>query len=325
MTLMKLAQLAGVSVGTVSKAFSGSREIGDETRERIFTLAKEQGCFDKYYKNPRKRPLIALVFPEPESEFYGRMIGVFERVLNERGADTVIAFSRFDAEREAELFREFAYGMRVNGVIVVGSGSLIRNPENIPLITFSNQEYRNTNADVVRINFDGAIETLLQTVKDFGHTEIGFLGERLTKGKEQSFRKALRKIGLRVSDESIYESDKRFMEAGEDGMRALIARGCLPSVIVASYDQIAYGAMKIAQAEGYRVPEDISFVGMDDISSTPYLGVPLASLHVDFEEACREIAELIFKRMDVRYYRERNRIVVPVKVVVRESLGRIGQ
>lgn len=323
MTLMKLAQLAGVSVGTVSKAFSGSHEVGDTTRERIFAIAREQGCFDKYYKRPRKRPLIALVFPEPESEFYGRMMGVLERVLHERGADTVIAFSRFDREREADLFHDFAYGLCADGVIVAGTGSLICNSDHIPLITFGDQEYHNANADVVRIDFDSGMEALLQTVKDYGHTEVGFLGESLTVGKENIFRNALRQIGLRVCDEYIYRSDKRFTEAGEDGMRALIARKKLPSVIVAAYDYIAFGAMKCAREMGYRVPEDISFVGMDDVSSTPYLGIPLSSLRVDFEQACRKIADLMFKRIAVRHYRERNQIIVPVKVVLRESLRKI--
>ena len=44
----KLALLAGVSVSTVSKAFSGSHEISEETRDSIFALAKRYGCFDKY-------------------------------------------------------------------------------------------------------------------------------------------------------------------------------------------------------------------------------------------------------------------------------------
>lgn len=160
-------------------------------------------------------------------------------------------------------------------------------------------------------------------MKEYGHTEVGFIGERVTVGKMKSFRIALRKIGLRVCNEFIYESDKRFMEAGEDGMRMLLEGDRFPSAIVAAYDQIAYGDMKYAQERGYRVPEDFSFVGMDDISTTPYLGIPLSSLHVDMEPATKQLADLLFKRIENRYYRERNKIVIPVKMVVRDSLRRI--
>ena len=50
MNLSKLAQLANVSVSTVSKAFSDSKEISEQTKELIFSVAKDNGCFDKYYK-----------------------------------------------------------------------------------------------------------------------------------------------------------------------------------------------------------------------------------------------------------------------------------
>ena len=320
MTLIRLAELAGVSVATVSKAFSGSKEIGHTTRERIFALAKEHGCFEKYYKSPRKRPLIALILPEPESEFYGRWMGVLERVLNAHGADSIIAFSRFDPEREAELFRELAYDMHVDGIILSGAGRLICNRDELPLVTFSNEKYPNANSDTVRVDMEGGIRQLLQTVKDYGHTEVGFIGEALTIGKEKIFRAALRRIGLSVQNDYIVRSEKRFMDAGEDGMRQLIARGRLPDVIVAAYDQIAYGAMKYAESQGYRIPEDLSFVGIDDISPTPYLGIPLSSLHVDFERVCEQVVELILKRIENKHFREKNEIVVPIKVMIRQSL-----
>lgn len=323
MTLMKLAELAGVSVATVSKAFSGSKEIGNTTREHIFALAKEHGCFEKYYKSPRKRPLIALIFPEPESEFYGRWMGMLERVLNEHGVDSIIAFSRFDPEREAELFREFAYHMRVDGIILSGAGSLICNRDEIPLITFSSSSYPNANSDTVRVDLAGGIRQILQTVKDYGHTEVGFIGETLTMGKERIFRAALRKIGLSVQNDYIVRSEKRFMEAGEDGMRQLIDRGTLPDVIVAAYDQIAYGAMKYAENQGYRIPQDLSFVGIDDISPTPYLGIPLSSLHIDFEQVCEQVVELMLKRIENRHFREKKEIVVPIKIMIRQSLKNV--
>ncbi len=323
MTLTKLAQMANTSVATVSKAFAGSREISDETKERIFKIAKELDCFDKYYKAPRSRPLIALLPPEPESEYYGREIGLIERALSQRGADTIIAFTRFDPEQEARLFRELAYGMKVDGIILWGYGSLINNPDELPLVAISNNKRLPPNSDAVRVDMERAMTELAYAIKDYGHTEVGFIGERLTATKEQRFKSALRRTGIAVHNKYFVTSDKRFAQAGKDCMRQLIERGTVPSVIVAAYDQIAYGAMKYAKEQGYMIPDDVSFVGMDDISSAPYLGTSLSSIHTDFETVCPEITDLIFRRMENRHYRKREEIHVPVKVNIRESLKRL--
>lgn len=323
MTLTRLAQMANTSVATVSKAFSGSREISEETKERIFSLAKELGCFDKYYKAPRSRPLIALMPPEPESEYYGREIGLIERALSQKGADTIIAFTRFDREQEARLFRELAYGMKVDGIILWGQGTKIKNPDELPLVVISSSKQLPSNSDVVRIDLESAILNLTSIIKDYGHIEVGFIGERLTMGKEQKFKSALRRTGLPVHNKYIAVSTARFADAGEDCMKQLIDRNAVPSVIVAAYDQIAYGAMKYAREHGYKIPEDVSFIGMDDISSAPYLDTSLSSLHTDFESVCPQIVDLIFRRMENRHYKGRVEISVPVKVNIRESLKRL--
>jgi len=320
MTVKKLAELSGTSIGTVSKAFSGSREISEKTREKIFALAKEHGCFDKFYKDPRTRPLIALLYPEPESEYYSREIGILERALNDRGADVIISFTRFDPEQEARLFRELAYGMKVDGIILSGSGELIRNSDELPFIIISHDGKATQNADVVRIETDEGIRALVETVKKYGHRKVGYIGEKLASVKEIKFRQAMRAAGLPVYEEYIYISGERFAMAGEDGMRAFIELGNLPTVIITAYDQIAYGAMRYARACGYRIPDDISFVGMDDVSTTPYLYTPLSSVHINLEDVCSQVTELVFKRIENRHYRSRAEITVPMTVKIRESL-----
>ena len=74
MTLGKLAGIAGVSVSTASKAFSGSNEISEATREMIFELARKYGCFDKYYKNKYESTVFAVIAPEINSEHYYKLI-----------------------------------------------------------------------------------------------------------------------------------------------------------------------------------------------------------------------------------------------------------
>ena len=93
--------------------------------------------------------------------------------------------------------------------------------------------------------------------------------------------------------------------------------------IITAYDQIAYGAMKYARDMGYRIPDDISFVGMDDITATSYFDVPLSSMHVGYEAVCRKICDLIFARIENRHIRMREKISVPVSINIRESLKKL--
>ena len=108
-------------------------------------------------------------------------------------------------------------------------------------------------------------------------------------------------------------------------MQRLIDSGDLPTVIVAAYDQIAYGAMNRAIKCGLRVPDDISFTGADDISVTEYLGVPLTSIRSEIENASEQIIDLVFKRIENKHYRKRREIVIPATVCVRESLKNLNE
>ena len=325
MTLENIAREAGVSVGTVSKAFKGSPEISTKTRDLIFKIAKENGCFDKYYKVPRHRPIIALMPPEPEGEYYGNEIGILERALFLRGADTVIAFTRFSPEKEVRLFRMLAYEMKVDGFILWSDGELIKNSDKIPLVALTSCDSTDNNAEIIKIDTDAAISELAETLKIFGHTKVGFIGDKYSHKKYEALRKAMRGVGIPVHNNYMIISDKRFADAGIEGMKKLTSCPDIPTVIVAAYDEIAYGAMQYAESAGFKIPDDISFVGMDDISVTEYLGVPLTSMHVELEKASDIIADIIFRKIEDKHYKERSEITVPVTLKIRESLKDISR
>ncbi len=325
MTLTELARRVGTSVSTVSKAFSGADDIGDGLREKIFKEAKRVGCFDKYYKGPRERRIIAVLIPECESEYYGIQLGILEREIARRGADTVVGITRFDADIEERLFSQLSYRMKVDGIILIGSGAKIKNPDEIPLVIVGGAG-GNLNADYIKVNVKESFFELVRVIKEYGHKKIGFIGERLTHSRLVFFKQAMRACGLPVFEKYIAVSDdKRFAEAGEETMQRLIDSGDLPTAIVAAYDQIAYGAMNRALKCGLRIPEDISFAGSDDISVTEYLGVPLTSIRNEMENACEQIIDLVFKRIENRHYRKRREIVVPTRICVRESLKNLNQ
>lgn len=247
---------------------------------------------------------------------------VIPLIENRPGADSVVAITRFDKVREARLFSELAYRLKVDGIILSGSGELINNIDEIPLVTIGTGKIKIKNGDYVNIGLHSGILKAVSLFKEYGHREVGFIGEALTVAKLEEFRKAMRQVGLPINERYIATSVLRFAEAGEDCMKKILQGGQPPTAILAAYDQIAFGAMKQARLEGYRIPEDISFVGIDNISATQFYDVPLTSIHIQMEDICERVVDLIFKRMDNKHYRERAEIVIPTAVTLRESLCR---
>lgn len=324
MTLSKLAELAGVSVSTVSKAFSGCPDVGKETRERIFSIAKEQGCFEKYDKQRFEKKVIAVLCPELGSDLYSETVNCLMKHIEESRALMTLSVTGFNPKRENELYTYYsAYG-KADGIIMIGLFGNRHGEALVPTVVIdSNKDWKEV--DKVYFSSETSIRDALSTLKNLGHTRIGFASEQLTLSKQKLFQSAARKLAISIDDSNIKISTKRFEAAGEECVRLWLDEGTLPTAIVAAYDYIAIGVIKALTNRGYRVPEDVSVIGMDDIAQSPFLETSLSSIHYPKEEICREAVSLIMKKIDNQYYRARQTTVIPTEFIPRDSIGRAKQ
>ena len=318
MNLSNIAKKAGVSVSTVSKAFSGSREIGEQTRQRIFEIARDEGCFDKYNKNPFPKPVIAVICPESESAYYNAILSRLDREISARGGVMAVSFGGFDSTREEELFYYYSAYCRASGIILINTHCSVKNPAFVPTVGIGIAG-ETKNVSRIVLEQKKGIEAAVQYLKAGGHREIGFVGEALTVSKMNAFKQAMRRAGLRVDDALICLSSARFERAGIEIAKAWLAQGRVPSAILAAYDNIAVGVIKTLQEGGLRVPLDVSVIGMDDIAIAPYLETPLSSIRTHTEDACCMAVELLMRKIENQYYSEREEIVIPSEFIVRES------
>lgn len=322
MTLSNLAKIAGVSVATVSKAFSGSSEISEETRERIFEIARREGCFDKYNKNKFHKPIIAVICPEIDSAYYNAIVTLLNREITDRGAIMAVSVGDFSEEVESELFNYYSSYCHADGIILINTQFEIKNPMLVPTVALGHMGVCK-NADVIDLDFDNAILEAVLYLKSQGHTEIGFAGERLTSTKLRSFQNSMRRAGLRVSEELVRISNERFERAGIDAVESWSSEGRMPTAIIAAYDNIAVGVIKALRKNGFEVPRDVSVIGMDDIPIATYLTTPLSTIKTHVSDACRMSVELVMKKIENQYYKSREEIVVASEFVVRESTGEV--
>ncbi len=315
MTMKELAKLANVSVATVSKAFCDAEDVSVDTKNHIFEIAKQTGCFGKYYKGKYSKKIIAIICPELKSNYYTRFVEELQTLIEQAGCMSVISTDGFSAAKQSELIEYYASFLKVDGILVFGMRCALKKGYETPIVSvFSSKE---SQMDSVNVSFEPAMVDAVKMLTELGHRDIVFLGEKLTTGKAEMYRDAMQKYGKAVP--VTVESDCRFEKAGEDGVTRLLSEGQNFTAMICAYDNIAFGAIKRLKRAGLTVPDDISVIGMDNISIGEYTETSLTSIDTNPREICMIAWNLLQAKLKNPYYLSRQNIAISAGLVVRES------
>ncbi len=315
-TLSKIARLANVSVSTASKAFAGSGEISEQTREMVFNVAKKHGCFKRFYNAKYPKPVIAIIAPELSSAYYTRYLSLLQTKLESENCELCFSASNFSPECERALLEYYYKHSNVDGIIAIGMHC---NPEpdcELPVV-FINSSSVTADASVVSNGIGPALSKSVAYLKQRGVTDIGFIGEELTAGKLMLFKSALEEYSIPVRSELIAVTKERFAPGGYLAMQELLDKGIVPRAVICAYDYMAIGAIRCILDNGLKVPENVAVLGMDDIPEAEYLNPPLASIGEPAQELCEAAVQTVLSMINSQPF-ERNRIVAS-EFVLRKS------
>ena len=316
MTMKELAKLCNVSVSTVSKAFSDTEDISKNTKELIFETAQKYGCYGKFYKHKYPKKIIAIICPELNSSYYSIFVKELQKLIEGNNGICVISSFDFNAKKQAELIEYYASYLKVDGIIVFSLMQNIKKGYETPIVSlFSSIDNA---VDSVNIDMKSAINEAIKTLKLYGHKKIAFLGEQFTKGKEDSFKSAIEEYG--IIDAHIVKSNYRFEKAGADGVNQLLNQTKNFTAIICAYDNIAFGAIKELKRNGYKVPDDISVIGIDNIASSEYTETSLTSIDNHPTDICSIAWDLLQKKLKNKYFKAKQNIIIKPQLIIRESL-----
>lgn len=317
MTMRELANLANVSVSTVSKAFNDADDVSADTKNHIFEIAKANGCYGKFYKGKFSKKVIAIICQELVSNYYISFIEHLRNYIESNGGIAVISTYNFSSKKQSELIEYYASYINVDGIIVFNLASPIKKGYDIPIVSlFTNG---NSNIDLVTVNFDYAINDAIELLYEKGHRNIAFIGENYTSAKKYAFYESCKKFPNITA--YTYENEYRFEKSGQCGVKDMLAdnNGC--TAIICAYDNIAIGAIKQLKKEGYSVPEDFSVIGMDNIDTAEYIDTTLTSIDSNTEEICKTAWDLLEKKQKNKFYRTNKEISINARLVIRESVS----
>lgn len=316
-TLSKLAKLANVSVSTASKAFSGSKEVNEETRAWIFSVAKEHGVFKKFYNVKYPRLVIAVVVPEFQSRNYGPLLSELQRSLDEKGCSMTVMASRFLPNESNKIYDYYSKYTDIDGIIIIGKHELCDDELEIPYVVIGTDKACDKNSSSVNINIENALKDAVKYAKAAGVQSLGFISETKTKEKLQSFIDAMNEIYGGFDEKYVVITESRFEESGYDGMKQLIESGNVPRIVICGYDNIAIGAMRCLNDFGLRIPGDVALIGYDDNAESKYMVPSLSSIDVKHRECALAAVDMVIHKIFSKP--PRKNIVIVAELKLRES------
>ena len=274
-----------------------SSEVNEQTREELFKLAKELGCFKKFYNAKYPKFVVAVICPEFQSQYYSRTLSLIQGYLAEENCDICAASTDFSAETEKLLLDYYNNYTNVDAIIVVEGQVPIEESYETPVISicpFVPQAHTVT----VNIDYETSMEEILEYFKTKGVDSVGYLGEKNTPEKLDAFENQMQKIYGFYDKELEVVTESRFEIGGYSAMEELLKKETLPRAIICAYDYFAIGAIRCLLDRGLSVPEDIAVVGIDNIPVARYLNPPLTSISSRREIMCKSATDAIIKLLN---------------------------
>ena len=295
-TLHDVARLAGVSIKTVSNVINDYPHIRPDTRSRVLAAIEELD----YRPNLSARGLrsgrtgaIGLIIPDLRNAYFAELADAVMTAAHKRGLYVLIEqMGGYDKESELAILRGPRMQM-VDGilysVLTLGQEDAALLDIPTPLVLLGDRIYNGPTDHVTMPNVEGsrvATEHLIglgrRRLLAIGAHEdeiIGSAGLRL-----RGYQDALEAAGIPFDPELVVNVQNWHRFDGAEAMRAVIASGIRFDGVVAFNDSLALGAMRVVQEAGLRVPDDVAFIGFDDIDETRYSLPTLSTIDPSREE-----------------------------------------
>ncbi|MDR6847770.1 DNA-binding LacI/PurR family transcriptional regulator [Sphingomonas sp. BE137] len=301
-TSFDIAQLAGVSQPTVSRALRGVKSVNAQTRARIEAIAHSlHYAVDKHASSLRSQAsntLALLFFEETADEdatinpFFLSMLGSITRASARAGYDLLISFQQLSGDWHVD----YQDSHKADGIILLGYGDYEAYRARLDHLAEQGTHVVRWGAvgtgpagiTVGSDNRGGGAQATAHLIAQ-GRRRIAFLGSADSRYPEleerhRGYCDALAQAGL-VADPALRVDAITSEEAGVEAVATLKARGAVYDAIFAASDSIAIGAMRALAAEGRSIPGDVAVVGFDDIPSASLTTPPLSTVAQDTRQA----------------------------------------
>ncbi|HEU5223355.1 MAG TPA: LacI family DNA-binding transcriptional regulator [Candidatus Lumbricidophila sp.] len=297
-TILDVAQQAGVSRQTVTRAMNGMYGISPATRDLVLRVADELGYRPSRFASNlarQKHFSLGVVIGSLRNPFYMDFADEVLNVAELRDWQVTIARSGRDSSSSA-IQRLAPHVDAVVGYLGGDEGQLLQAARGLPLVDVEPASPR-VSMHSVTLDFDRGMAELVDQLRARGSRNFAMIDSGPRGGGDErmaSWRATARRQSLerRVTLTDVEPAHESLAEAAE-GLRTLLARSPQIDTVIAFNDLIAMGAMQEAHRLGLQIPRDIKIVGIDGLSLGEVMDPPLTSLSLEAPLIARTVVEIL--------------------------------
>jgi LacI family transcriptional regulator len=331
-TIKDVAKKAKVSIATVSLVVNNHKRISTATKVKVNNAIKELNYHPSHSARglvSNKTGNIGFILTEDHflrsEPFYTRIFLGTEFEARQNEHYILLTTVRSDFSKKDKLPR-FVLERNVDGVIVAGkvSKGLIERLEklNLPL-AFVDYFPPSEKYPVALIdNISGGL-IATQHLIDIGHKKIGFVAGDINhpsiRDRFQAYKMALERAGIKYNT-SWYVIDEDYPDRknGYNAAKSLLRKNKDITAVFACNDAMAIGVMHFLKENNYKIPDDISLIGFDDVEADLSLDPPLTTIRVAKIEMGIEVMRLMSDILKNKS-RTSKKVLVPVELIIRKS------
>lgn len=329
-TLDDVAKAAGVSAATISRCINTPDRVAESTRLRIQKAIDDLGYTPNFGGRAlatRRTNIIGAVIPSMANAVFAGGIQAFQEVLAREKVTLLIGSSNYDPDYEFEQIQTLiSHG--ADGMLLVGS----KRPEKTQQFLTSRRIptlnvwcYRSEPGQLY-VGFDNyrAGEDVAKLVLEYGHKAVAIVsgicdGNDRAADRLQGMEAILNAPESEAKIVMVHQTKYSFDHAAK-AFDTVIAQSPRPTAILAGNDVLAAGMIQRAKALGFRVPEDVSITGFDDIALAQFVDPGLTTVRVPQIQMGQRAAEELLA--EIREPGSGQSAELLTHIVKRGSLGR---
>ena len=329
-TIHTVAELAGVSVATVSRVLNDSDRVKRSTRERVLKVLRESG-----FQHPsrlaralrtRRTGLIGLLVADILNPYYAVLARETEDAAKENGMTMLLSNDDGDDAVGVERLELFG-SLNVDGVFVatwVGETpkrqTMRRLRENGVCVMCVNDMIGESEFDCVAVDYHTAAREAVRHLVGLGHRRIGFIGLAAGDNRARGYMAEMAACGLPTHMLTLRSvvSPRRLKDLLPREFPQFLAGNGLTAIITHN-DMYALEAIRVARSIGYQVPQDLSVIGFDNVPQGETSAPPLSTFAPPYREMVRASIEVVRARVEREPGSAPVKKVLPAAFVSRES------